>query len=149
MCIRDRLVVVLGVTITVILHFTTGTPITTMVGILSGAVTNTPGLGAAQQANSDLNGIDAPEIALGYAVSYPLGVEMCIRDSPSTYCTSKPSAYSGRMIREESEALTATPTACVLFLLFCPQETRNNKRQTTGQHFPFSRILLYLLIFYL
>ena len=45
-----------------------------MVGILSGAVTNTPGLGAAQQANSDLNGIDAPEIALGYAVAYPLGV---------------------------------------------------------------------------
>ncbi|GCB37171.1 putative transporter [Bacteroides faecalis] len=68
------LVVTLGVGITIILHFTTGTPITTMVGILSGAVTNTPGLGAAQQANSDLNGIDAPEIALGYAVSYPLGV---------------------------------------------------------------------------
>ena len=37
------LVVALGVGITVILHFTTGTPITTMVGILSGAVTNTPG----------------------------------------------------------------------------------------------------------
>ena len=52
--------------------------ITTMVGILSGAVTNTPGLGAAQQANSDLNGIDAPEIALGYAVAYPLGVIGCI-----------------------------------------------------------------------
>ena len=68
------LVVALGVGITVILHFTTGTPITTMVGILSGAVTNTPGLGAAQQANSDLNGIDAPEIAMGYAVAYPLGV---------------------------------------------------------------------------
>lgn len=64
----------ISVVITVILHFTTGTPITTMVGILSGAVTNTPGLGAAQQANSDLNGIDAPEIAMGYAVSYPLGV---------------------------------------------------------------------------
>ena len=68
------LVVFLGVAITIILHFVTGTPITTMVGILSGAVTNTPGLGAAQQANSDLNGIDAPEIALGYAVAYPLGV---------------------------------------------------------------------------
>ncbi len=68
------LVVFLGVVITSILHFVTGTPITTMVGILSGAVTNTPGLGAAQQANSDLNGIDAPEIALGYAVAYPLGV---------------------------------------------------------------------------
>ena len=36
------------------------------------------GLGAAQQANSDLNGIDAPEIALGYAVAYPLGVVGCI-----------------------------------------------------------------------
>ena len=68
------LVAFLGVVITIILHFVTGTPITTMVGILSGAVTNTPGLGAAQQANSDLNGIDAPEIALGYAVAYPLGV---------------------------------------------------------------------------
>lgn len=68
------LVVFLGVVITIILHFVTGTPITTMVGILSGAVTNTPGLGAAQQANSDLNGIDAPEIVLGYAVAYPLGV---------------------------------------------------------------------------
>ena len=66
--------VFLSVVITIVLHFATGIPITTMVGILSGAVTNTPGLGAAQQANSDLNGIDAPEIALGYAVAYPLGV---------------------------------------------------------------------------
>lgn len=64
----------LSVMVTVILYFTTDTPITTLVGILSGAVTNTPGLGAAQQANSDLNGIDAPEIAMGYAVAYPLGV---------------------------------------------------------------------------
>ena len=37
------MVVFLGVTITIILHFITGVPITTMVGILSGAVTNTPG----------------------------------------------------------------------------------------------------------
>uniref|UniRef100_A0AB33JBP8 Transporter n=1 Tax=Prevotella sp. GTC17259 TaxID=3236795 RepID=A0AB33JBP8_9BACT len=64
----------LSVVITIILHFTTQTPITTLAGILSGAVTNTPGLGAAQQANSDLNGIDAPEIALGYTVTYPLGI---------------------------------------------------------------------------
>ena len=72
------LVIFISVLITVILHFTTGIPITTMVGILSGAVTNTPGLGAAQQANSDFNGVDAPEIALGYAVAYPLGVIGCI-----------------------------------------------------------------------
>ena len=56
------------------LHLTTGTPIPTMVGILSGAVTNTPGLGAAQQAYSDASGINDPSIALGYAVAYPLGV---------------------------------------------------------------------------
>lgn len=72
------IVVFAGVVMAIVLHFVTGTPITTMVGILSGAVTNTPGLGAAQQANSDLNGVDAPEIALGYAVAYPLGVIGCI-----------------------------------------------------------------------
>ena len=68
------LVVCLGGVLTILLHGVPGTPIPPRVGILSGAVTNTPGLGAAQQANSDLNGIDAPEIALGYAVAYPLGV---------------------------------------------------------------------------
>ena len=72
------IVVFTGVVMAIVLHFVTGTPITTMVGILSGAVTNTPGLGAAQQANSDLNGVDAPEIALGYAVAYTLGVIGCI-----------------------------------------------------------------------
>ena len=64
----------LSVAVAIVLYLVTDTPITTIVGILSGAVTNTPGLGAAQQANSDLNGIDAPEIAMGYAVAYPLGV---------------------------------------------------------------------------
>ncbi|MDR1172386.1 MAG: putative transporter [Bacteroidales bacterium] len=67
--------VVLGVLVTVILHFVTGIPIPTMVGIMSGAVTNTPGLGAAQEASADVSGgmVD-PTIALGYAVAYPLGV---------------------------------------------------------------------------
>ncbi|MDR1755953.1 MAG: putative transporter [Culturomica sp.] len=67
-------VVVLGVATTCILHFATGLPVTTMVGILSGAVTNTPGLGAAQQAYFDATGAEDPSIALGYAVAYPLGV---------------------------------------------------------------------------
>lgn len=69
--ILAMIIVALGIGLTILLHFTTDIPVTTMVGILSGAVTNTPGLGAAQQANSDLNGMDAPEIALGYAVCYP------------------------------------------------------------------------------
>lgn len=67
-------IVFLGVATTIIIHFITGIPISTMVGILSGAVTNTPGLGAAQQAYSDLFGHGDETIALGYAVAYPLGV---------------------------------------------------------------------------
>ena len=72
------IVVLVGVLLTVLLHFVTGLPITTMVGVLSGAVTNTPGLGAAQQAVGDITGGDAPEIAMAYAVAYPLGVIGCI-----------------------------------------------------------------------
>lgn len=67
-------IVFLGVTTALILHFVTGLPVPTMVGILSGAVTNTPGLGAAQQAYADLYGVTDQTIALGYAVAYPLGV---------------------------------------------------------------------------
>ena len=44
-----------------------------MVGIMYGSVTNTPGLGAAQEALNQLNYTGDP-IALGYACAYPLGV---------------------------------------------------------------------------
>ena len=67
-------IVFLGVATTIVIHFVTGIPMSTMVGIMSGAVTNTPGLGAAQQAYSDLFGKGVETIALGYAVAYPLGV---------------------------------------------------------------------------
>lgn len=67
-------IVFLGVITTLVIHFITGIPIPTMVGVLSGAVTNTPGLGAAQQAYSDMTGVTDETIALGYAVAYPLGV---------------------------------------------------------------------------
>lgn len=67
-------IVFLGVLTAVVLHYATGIPMPTMVGILSGAVTNTPGLGAAQQAFSDMHGVSDNTIALGYAVAYPLGV---------------------------------------------------------------------------
>lgn len=67
-------IVFLGVGTALIIHFLTDIPIPTMVGILSGAVTNTPGLGAAQQAYTDMTGLSGETIALGYAVAYPLGV---------------------------------------------------------------------------
>ena len=45
-----------------------------MVGTLYGAVTNTPGLGAANEALASVFGADGPQIASAYACAYPLGV---------------------------------------------------------------------------
>lgn len=67
-------IVLMGVVTAYVIHLVTGTPISTMVGVLSGAVTNTPGLGAAQQAYTDSTGLNDPTIAMGYATAYPLGV---------------------------------------------------------------------------
>ncbi|MDR0581388.1 MAG: putative transporter [Prevotellaceae bacterium] len=67
-------IVLSGVGITVLLHLAGHIPMPAMVGVLSGAVTNTPGLGAAQEAYIGVTGAGNPSIALGYAVAYPLGV---------------------------------------------------------------------------
>ncbi len=73
-------VVLLGVATTIGLYYAFGgsIPMPMFVGILSGAVTNTPGLGAAQEALRQLHDAgqiaEIPQIALGYAVAYPLGV---------------------------------------------------------------------------
>ena len=45
-----------------------------MVGTLYGAVTNTPGLGAANEALNTVFSGNVPQIASGYACAYPLGV---------------------------------------------------------------------------
>ena len=68
------IVIALSIVTMLTIYSLNDTPITSMAGILSGAVTNTPGLGAAQQAYSDLRHIDAPTIAAGYAVAYPVGI---------------------------------------------------------------------------
>ncbi|MBQ4345496.1 MAG: putative transporter [Muribaculaceae bacterium] len=47
------------------------TPIEALVGVMSGAITNTPGLAAAQQSTSPEQ---ADTMAMGYAAAYPLGV---------------------------------------------------------------------------
>lgn len=46
----------------------------TMAGIMSGAVTNTPGLGAAQQTYNDVYHTSAAILSAGYAIAYPMGV---------------------------------------------------------------------------
>ena len=66
-------IVVLGCGITVALHYLTGTEMATMAGIMSGAVMNTPSLGAVQQTASDLQ-VASPDIAMGYALAYPLSI---------------------------------------------------------------------------
>lgn len=75
------IIVLLGCVLAYAIHLLSGTDMVTMVGVLFGAVTNTPGLGAAQQTYSDvmaeINPAMAeadPSIAMGYAVAYPLGV---------------------------------------------------------------------------
>ena len=58
------------------IFFDTSDPISLpmMVGTLYGAVTNTPGLGAANEALGSVFGSNAPQIASAYACAYPLGV---------------------------------------------------------------------------
>jgi putative transport protein len=70
-------VVFLGVMIAIAMRWLFSLPLDAMVGILSGAVTNTPSLGAAQQALKDITAVPAVAVrqaGLGYAVAYPFGV---------------------------------------------------------------------------
>lgn len=67
-------VVFLGCLAAYLIHVISGEDIAVMTGVLFGAVTNTPGLGAAQQTYQDLTGAANPDIASGYAMAYPLGV---------------------------------------------------------------------------
>ncbi|HYD64720.1 putative transporter [Azospirillum sp.] len=69
-------IVVLGALTAAAIHLVTGTPLAAVLGIFSGAVTNTPSLGAAQEI---LAAVRAPaeQLALpslGYAVTYPFGI---------------------------------------------------------------------------
>lgn len=69
------IIIGIGIVTLLAIYFITGTPFATLAGVASGAVTNTPALGAAQQAFSDLHHVvDNPDIATGYAVAYPIGV---------------------------------------------------------------------------
>ena len=67
--------VALGVVITIVIAKLAGEDLTDMAGVYTGAITNTPGLSAAQQTVRDL-GMDAAadRLANGYAVAYPLAV---------------------------------------------------------------------------
>ncbi|HNZ69120.1 MAG: putative transporter [Prolixibacteraceae bacterium] len=73
-------IVLLGVGVTILLFYLLNGRVSMpmLVGVMSGAVTNTPGLGAAQEALKQAfeagQLAEIPQIALGYAVAYPLAV---------------------------------------------------------------------------
>ncbi|MBQ9312107.1 MAG: putative transporter [Bacteroidales bacterium] len=67
------LIVVLGCVSAVVIGLVTNTDLATMTGIMTGAVTNTPSLGAAQQTLTDA-GEKSDFLSSAYAVAYPLGV---------------------------------------------------------------------------
>ena len=66
-------VVLLGTLMAIVASCITGMSVADMIGVLCGAVTNTPALGAAQQALKQV-GLPSSSLALGCAVTYPLGV---------------------------------------------------------------------------
>ena len=68
-------IVLLGVLATVLIYFTTGMHdnVPVLIGMLCGAVTNTPSLGAANSALTAA-GVEASMTGVGYAVAYPFGV---------------------------------------------------------------------------
>ena len=75
--IRLNMLAVLGILLNVgivlAIYFIDGeTSIDALVGVMSGAVTNTPGLAAAQQAASSPEAVNT--MSMGYAAAYPLGV---------------------------------------------------------------------------
>ena len=72
------LIVLFDVLMAVMLIMLTSEGADTITGIMSGAVTNTPGMGAATTAYKDMFGVESQNIALGYSVAYPLGVIGCI-----------------------------------------------------------------------
>ncbi|MBQ6753794.1 MAG: putative transporter [Bacteroidales bacterium] len=67
------LIVVLGCLVTLVIGYATNTDLATMTGIMTGAVTNTPALGAAQQTLEDA-GQNGSFLSSAYAVAYPLAV---------------------------------------------------------------------------
>jgi len=70
------LIVLLGILITIVFFLISGNSIGIMTGIMSGAVTNTPGLAAAQTTlgNISSNSSGITTMTLAYAVAYPFGV---------------------------------------------------------------------------
>ena len=110
--------VLLAVITTYVIHLISGENLGIMTGIMSGAVTNTPGLGAAQQTLASA-GSSSPEmaeafsgIASAYAVSYPLGVLGAIAVLLLSKAIFKPDLKKEQESSSDSDEANAFRLAC-------------------------------------
>ena len=96
------LLVTIGTVMTLIIHWTTGIGLSDMMGLFSGAVTNTPMLGAAQQAllqiePGNIEGVN--NMAMACAVAYPfglLGTIICVAVLNNVTARRKDSSADGK-----------------------------------------------------
>lgn len=81
-----------------------------LVGVLSGAVTNTPGLGAAEEALRQI-GVDGVDIATGYACAYPLAVlgVILVPMIVKAVCRIKDDAENAQLASQEEEDTSVKP----------------------------------------
>ena len=116
-----------------------------MVGVLCGAITNTPGLGAANEACATVFGADAPPIANGYACAYPLGVVGIIMATIAIrfICNVKLKKEEEQLEQERAANPHATPHKMTLEVLNHALDGRTllQVSQFLGRDFVVSRIL--------
>ena len=119
--------VLLAVITTYIIHRVSGVNLGIMTGIMSGAVTNTPGLGAAQQTLSDATTVSAESAALvadaatgiasAYAVAYPLGVLGAI-----VVLLLTKAVFKINLDKEKEKALQGDDDECNAYRMACKVE---------------------------
>ncbi len=129
-------VILIGTVMAVLMSLIPGVTLPEMVGILCGATTNTPALGAAQQTLSQM-GLDTTAPALGCAVTYPLGVVGVILAIIILRSTLKPSDLGSAASGKEDTTFIAT------YLLTNPAVFGKSIRQVvsmTKDHFVVSRL---------
>lgn len=107
-------IVTLGVITTIIISKISGESLAVMAGVYTGAITNTPGMSAAQQTITELGLGTADTIASGYAVAYPLGVVglivtcLLLRPICRINLKNEPTVEEDGLVQEKKQA---TPTS--------------------------------------
>jgi AspT/YidE/YbjL antiporter-like protein len=132
-------VVLLGLLLVLLFHWTTDVSLPNLMGLLSGAVTNTPALGAAQQAllqtdPSDVTGTAG--MALACAVAYPMGVVGVI------LAIAVMQRLTGTATAKPDEQKTPKPNVAE-FQVINPavfNKSIKDVMHSTGKHFVISRI---------